>query len=127
MQNVDPEWLLEQNPEVVMAMLWDMYNPGVFGFEVDDPSVAKTTREQIMNMVAFAGGKAVSDGEVYLFHADFPTTPRLVVGMAYWAKWFHPNLFADLDPQAIHQEYLTRFMGIDYDLSKHGVFVYPEP
>jgi iron complex transport system substrate-binding protein len=42
------------------------------------------------------------------------------------AKWFHPDLFKDLDPQSIHQEYLTRFQGLDYDLSKQGVFVYPE-
>jgi iron complex transport system substrate-binding protein len=43
------------------------------------------------------------------------------------AKWFHPELFGDLDPKAIHQQYLTDFMGIDYDLNEHGVFAYPEP
>ncbi len=42
------------------------------------------------------------------------------------AKWFYPDLFEDLDPQAIHQEYLTRFQGLDYDLDEYGVFVYPE-
>jgi len=42
------------------------------------------------------------------------------------AKWFHPDLFEDLDPKAIHQEYLTRFQGLDYDLDEHGVFVYPD-
>jgi iron complex transport system substrate-binding protein len=26
----------------------------------------------------------------------------------------------------MHQEWLTRFIGVDYDLDKHGVFVYPE-
>jgi len=41
------------------------------------------------------------------------------------AKWFHPDLFKDLDPEAIHQEYLTRFQHLDYDLGKQGVFVYP--
>ena len=41
------------------------------------------------------------------------------------AKWFHPDLFKDLDPEAIHQEYLTRFQNLDYDLDKNGVFVYP--
>jgi iron complex transport system substrate-binding protein len=54
-------------------------------------------------------------------------TPRFEVTLAYMAKWLHPELFSDLDPQAIHQEYLTDFLGIDYDLSEHGVFVYPEP
>ena len=54
-------------------------------------------------------------------------TPRFVVAMAYWAKWLHPELFEDLDPKAIHQQYLTDFMRIDYDLDEHGVFAYPEP
>ncbi|RCV65843.1 iron complex transport system substrate-binding protein [Methanophagales archaeon] len=44
--------------------------------------------------------------------------------MAYWAKWFHPELFSELDPQDIHQQYLTDFLGIDYDLDEHGVFAY---
>jgi iron complex transport system substrate-binding protein len=30
-----------------------------------------------------------------------------------------------LDPQAIHQEYLTRFQGLDYNLDEQGVFIYP--
>jgi iron complex transport system substrate-binding protein len=42
------------------------------------------------------------------------------------AKWFHPELFSDLDPKAIHQEYLARFLRLDYDLDEQGVFVYPE-
>ncbi len=38
---------------------------------------------------------------------------------------FHPDLFADMDPEAIHQEFLTDFQELDYDLNEHGVFVYP--
>jgi iron complex transport system substrate-binding protein len=80
-----------------------------------------------MEMDAFAGGKAVEDGKVYLYESELGNTPRIIVGIAYWAKWFHPELFSDLDPKVIHQEYLTDFLGIDYDLDEHGVFVYPEP
>jgi iron complex transport system substrate-binding protein len=126
-QNVDPEWILEQNPEVIMVQIWEMYHQGVFGFEVDDPSVAEAARNESMNMVVFADSHAAANGEVYLYESMFTVSPRLVVLMAYWARWLHPELFADLDPQAIYQEYLTMFMRIDYDLEKHGVFVYPEP
>jgi len=125
-QNVDPEWLLEQNPEVIMRQVWEFYHPDVFGFEVDDPSAAEALRNEIMNMDIYAYSDAVANDKVYLFHYAFATSPRITVLMAYLAKWLHPKLFEDLDPKAIHQEYLTRFMRIDYDLSKHGVFVYPE-
>ncbi len=124
---VDQEWLIEENPDIVVAMTWDGHNPGALGYGVDDDSVAIATREEIMGMDAFAGGKAVEEGKVYLHHDELQVTPRFVVFIAYLAKWFHPELFEDLDPQAIHQEYLTDFMRIDYDLDEQGVFVYPEP
>jgi len=44
------------------------------------------------------------------------------------AKWFYPELLSDIsveDIESVHQEYLTRFMGLDYDLSELGTFVYP--
>ncbi|KUK95703.1 MAG: Putative ABC transporter, solute binding protein [Methanothrix harundinacea] len=47
------------------------------------------------------------------------------LAIGYLAKWFYPELFEDLNPQAIHQEYLTRFQGLDCDLDEHGVFAYP--
>ena len=46
-------------------------------------------------------------------------------GCAYYAKWLYPELFEDMDPNAIHQEYLDRFIGIDLDRDEHGVFVFP--
>jgi iron complex transport system substrate-binding protein len=49
-----------------------------------------------------------------------------IVGYVYFAKWFPPDLFHDLDPQAIHQEDISKLIRIDVDLSKRGVFVYPE-
>ena len=123
---VDQEWLIEQNPDIVVASIQPFLDPGSFGYEVDDNSVAIATRDEIMAMDVFADSNAVSEGRVYLHYVDLMITPRFVVGIAYWAKWSHPELFSDLDPQEIHQEYLTDFMRIDYDLSEHGVFVYPE-
>jgi iron complex transport system substrate-binding protein len=47
------------------------------------------------------------------------------IGLRYMARLFHPDLFEDLDPEAFHQDFLTEFQGLDYDLDEHGVFVYP--
>ena len=125
--DVDTEWLVEQNPDVVLVNIWNAHHPGAFGYEVDDDSIAEVAREEIMAMDVFASGKAVEEGRVYLYENEFGNTPRFVVGVAYLAKWFHPELFSDLDPKAIHQEYLTDFLRIDYDLDEQGVFAYPEP
>ena len=72
-------------------MIWGAYYPGVMGYEVDDDSVAEATREDIMAMDVFAGGKAVEEGKVYLYEDELPVSPRFVVFIAYMAKWFHPT------------------------------------
>ncbi len=119
---VDPEWVIEQNPDVIIYI-----NTNISGsYDKDDLQKAIDTRKEIFKRTGFNNITAVKEGRVYLMDrygvAIFPT---YVLGTAYMAKWFHPDLFEELDPQAIHQEYLTRFQHLDYDLDEHGVFVYP--
>jgi iron complex transport system substrate-binding protein len=93
-------------------------------------TIARDTRDWVMDAdenPALAESDAVKGSRVYLYQTPMVSTPRFVVSLAYVAKWLHPELFSDLDPQAIHQEYLTDYMCIDYDLDEHGVLFYPEP
>ncbi|MCS7102315.1 MAG: ABC transporter substrate-binding protein, partial [Candidatus Korarchaeum sp.] len=48
-----------------------------------------------------------------------------ILGAVYIAKVLHPQLFEDLNPRSVHQEYISRWMGLKYDLRKHGTFIYP--
>jgi iron complex transport system substrate-binding protein len=41
------------------------------------------------------------------------------------AKVLYPDVFADFNPQTIHQEYITNFLRLDYNLDTNGVFMYP--
>jgi iron complex transport system substrate-binding protein len=125
-QNVDPEWLIEQDYDILVVQIWSSLYPGSVGYGVADDSVVREIREQIMTADVFTGSNAVKNNRVYLYHSDLASTHRYIIGIAYWAKWFHPELFKDLDPKAIHQEYLRKFMHIDYDLNTHGFIVYPE-
>jgi iron complex transport system substrate-binding protein len=84
-------------------------------------------REQIMGRPELANVTAVRDGRVYVISNDLYGGAQHFIGVAYLAKWFYPELYEDLNPKSIHQEYLTRFQGLDYDLNEHGVFVYPAP
>ncbi|MHC1594187.1 MAG: ABC transporter substrate-binding protein [Methanotrichaceae archaeon] len=123
MPHVDPEAVIERDPDIIIKYC----SKGEGGYDVDDSSKMETLWKSTMNRPALAHVRAVDDGHVYImdkgptYGLDYP------VAVAYWAKCFHPDLFEDLDPQAIHQEYLTEFQGLDYDLDEHGVFVYPEP
>jgi len=121
---VDPEWVVEQNPDIIIRIVSPSQIPS--GYETDDPSEMKVMREEIMNLPELANVNAVKNGQVYMLSYRISSSgPSMIVGGAYMAKWFHSDLFEDLDSQAIHQEYLTEFQGLDYDLDEHGVFVYP--
>ena len=122
---VDPEWVLEQNPDIIIAHLMCI-TTRCCGYEVDEPSEMAAAREDILNRPELAKVTAVKTGHVYTiaFQELAQGGAGSLLGIAYMAKWFHPNLFEDLDPKAIHQEYLTRFQGLDYDLDEKGVFVY---
>lgn len=119
---VDPEWVLGQNTSLI---LWDGYDIIGCGYGVDDPSEVAAFRDDIINHPIYKLTEAAQEGDVYVISGfvEMGCHPLVV---SYMAKLFYPDLFEDLDPQAIHQEFLTRFQGLDYDLDKHGVFVYPE-
>jgi len=79
-----------------------------------------------MSRAGWEGLTAVSDNRFYLIDMDLVGSTANFVGATYMAKWLYPDQFEDLDPKAFHQEYLTRFQRLDYDLDGNGVFVCPE-
>ncbi|MCK4733573.1 MAG: ABC transporter substrate-binding protein, partial [Methanophagales archaeon] len=120
--NVDPEKVITCNPEIVVKVSWP-----TGGYDTDDITLLSSIRDEIMNRPELANVIAVKNERVYVFNRYVASGATSFVGGAYMAKWCYPELFKDLDPKATHQRYLTEFQGLDYDLDKHGVFVYPEP
>jgi iron complex transport system substrate-binding protein len=119
---------MNQDPEIILKM--QEYLPG--GWFAGGYPLSKTnntqfdeTKMEIMNRSELQDIAAIRDDRVYIIAYSISYGSKHFIGIAYLAKWFYPDLFEDLDPQAIHQEYLTRFQGLDYDLDKYGVFVYP--
>ncbi|KAF5410958.1 MAG: Cobalamin-binding protein [Candidatus Methanogasteraceae archaeon] len=120
---VDSEWVVEQNPDIIVTPAW----PDVEGgYATDDPSGMKERRDSVMTRPELAKVTAVQSESVFVCNYDILASPSCcVIAPVYHAKWFHPDLFGDMDPQAIHQEYVDRFKRIDFDVTEHGVFVYP--
>ena len=120
---VSPEKIIERNPRVILHHVGMAY-AGKTGYGVDDVTALREKREEIMERPGFSAIEAVKSERVYTLDSNIVLSSMYPVGVSYYAKWFYPELFEDLKPNAIHQEYLTKFLRIDYDLSKHGVFVY---
>ncbi len=105
--------------------IWGYTLPGVGGYESDDVAKVKNIRDEVLNRPGWNDITAVENNKVYAFYNNLIMGSQHFIGIAYLAKIFYPKDYPDLDPKAIHQEYLTRFQHLDYDLDKHGVFVYP--
>jgi iron complex transport system substrate-binding protein len=119
LREVETEWVIYQNPDVIIGREY------MQGYETDDASVMKAHYDSILGLPGFDQIRAVEEDRVYMMDSIILWGPTYLVGVTYFAKWFHPDLFDDFDPQAVHQEYIDRFQGIDFDVSEHGVFVYP--
>ena len=110
---VDPEWVIAQNPDVVVKTASDSY---------DNTSESEAVFNDIVSRPGWDGMSAVRNGRVHLLSADICSGPRYIIGVAYTAQWTYPDLFADLDPASIHQEYLKQFQGMEIP---NKIFVYP--
>ena len=122
--NVDPELVMEQNPEVILIAGISYVYPG--GYETDDPSNMAAARQELMSRPELAKVDAVKNKHVYVVDYNIlEGAGRNIIGVAYMGKLLQPDLFKDIDPQAIHQDYTDRFWRIDFDVREHGAFVYP--
>lgn len=121
---IDPEWVISQNPEV-MVVCGVSGTLASSGYDEDDAAAMDKFKETIKNRSELADITAIKNDKIFLISPDITREPEYIVATAYLAKYLHPDLFNDLNPQEIHKEYLTRFQGLNYDLDKHGVFVYP--
>ena len=119
---VDPEWLMEQNPDTIIALALAAYISD--GYGTDDPSEMAAAREDILSRPELGNVNAVETGSVYMMNFLALSGSGCLIGTAYMAKLFHPDLFEDLDPEAIHQEYME-LQHVDFNVYEHGVFVYP--
>jgi iron complex transport system substrate-binding protein len=122
---VNPEQIIASNPDqvIVTGANWELYVPGGNWVGVGpgaDKDVARKKLAALMQRPAFTDIKAVKDGNVHAVWHQFYNNPYQFVAIQQIAKWLHPELFKDLDPEATFQELHTRFLPVDY---KSGYFV----
>ncbi len=122
---VNPEQIIASDPDqiIVTGANWELYVPGGNWVGVGagaDPEVSADKLAGLMERPGFTGVKAVRDNNVHAIWHQFYNSPYQFVAVQQIAKWLHPELFADLDPEATFQELHDRFLPIDY---RPGYFV----
>jgi iron complex transport system substrate-binding protein len=106
------EFIVEQNPDIIIRML--DYTSG------ENLAAFQNLYNQIVARPALQGINAVEDDQVYVIKSTL-LVERDTIGLLYFAKWFHPDLFTDIDPAAVHVEMIQKFFGT----SPTGVYLYP--
>ncbi len=122
---VNPEQIIASNPDqiIVTGGMWEAFVPGGawvgvgYGADMKD---AKVKLEALTKRPAFTGVKAVADKQVHAIWHQFYNNPYQFVAIQEIAKWLHPDLFKDLDPEATFKELHARFLPLPY---KQGFFV----
>lgn len=122
---VNPEQIIASNPDqvIITGGNWQGYVPGGAWVGVGygaDIAEARRKLEALTHRPAFTGVKAVKDGNVHGIWHQFYNNPYQFVAIQEMAKWLHPDLFKDLDPEATFKELHARFLPLDY---KPGYFV----
>lgn len=64
---------------------------------------------------AYAGIKAQDDQAFHAIWHQFYNSPYQFVAIQQLAKWFHPTLFADLDPDASFRQLHEQFLPVPYE------------
>ncbi|MFH1153887.1 MAG: ABC transporter substrate-binding protein [Pseudomonadota bacterium] len=115
---VTPEWVITQDPDIIVKTI-----ALGSGYGNDTSGDLARCLTSIMNRPAWEHIRAVASKRVYVMDSTIWTGPRAVIGMAFMARWFHPDQYTDLDPEAMHREYIEAFLGLPFK----GVYVISAP
>jgi iron complex transport system substrate-binding protein len=108
---LSPEYVVEANPDIIIVMAWSG----------NDLEAHQYAQNQFLENPALNEVTAVQEERVYTYNDCIGTGVQYPVGLLYFAKWFHPDLFEDIDVDAIHAELIQDFFGEEVS----GVNVYP--
>ncbi len=120
---VSLEALFADDPEIIIGTgaNWAEANPAtaavLFGYEATEEAV----QERLTSLASREGWgelQAVKNGNFHSVYHQFYNSPYHFVAMQAFAKWLHPELFEDLNPDATMTELHDKFLPIDYS----GVF-----
>ncbi|MDR0318786.1 MAG: ABC transporter substrate-binding protein [Nitrososphaerota archaeon] len=109
---LSPEFVVEQNPSVIIEYILSTTH------DINDFIAAKNA---VLSRSILKNVDAIKNGNVYIIDWAAREGVRSIVGYLYWAKWIQPDLFADIDPTAVNQEFNQKF----YGLTIEGTFGYP--
>ena len=112
---IDPEAILVRNPQLVIKIEpGSQVRPGTGTSTPPRADEMRATWERLVNRPGWDKLEAVKNDQVHVM-SPFPANAvSKMVGVSYLAKWLYPELFPDLDPEAVMKEWVEKYQGIPY-------------
>ncbi len=118
--DVENEWIIHQNPDVIL--IWS----GKAGYKLGERNDVIQLYDEIMGTPGFGRIGAVKNDRIYIVTSGFAFGTGSPAALVQVAKWLYPDRFEDIDPAAIHAEYLKRFTRTGAEIREFGTFYYPD-
>ncbi|MHC8327464.1 ABC transporter substrate-binding protein [Pseudomonas sp. LB1P83] len=117
---LNPEQVIVADPDqvVVTSANWEAFAPGGHWVGVGPGADMNQARRKLAwytQRPAYAGIKAQKDQAFHAIWHQFYNSPYQFAAIQQLAKWFHPTLFTDLDPDASLRELHERFLPVPYE------------
>ncbi|MFN7166477.1 MAG: ABC transporter substrate-binding protein [Pannonibacter sp.] len=117
--DMNPEQLVVADPEIVIVTgsNWAAESDLNRFVHVGRGADAKAARERLaglMDRTGFSGLTAAKTGDVHAIWHQFYGVPYEFAAIQQMAKWFQPELFADLDPDANFKAFHAAFLPVEY-------------
>lgn len=122
---INAEQVIVSDPAhiIVTSAMWDAYVPGGNWVPVGPGADEKLIDEKLAYYPTRPAYLGIDAQKTKAFHAvwhQFYNSPYQFVAIQQMAKWFHPDLFADLDPDETFKQLHDRFLPIDYQPGYFG-------
>ena len=116
---LNPEQIISARPDVVVVTgaNWKNYNTANGWVGVGpgaDLTVARQRLQALMQRSALKTLPVASNGNAHAIWHQFYDSPYQFVAIQALAKWMHPELFKDIDPDATFRTFHQRFLPVDY-------------
>ncbi|AKJ29741.1 ABC transporter substrate-binding protein [Caldimonas brevitalea] len=115
--NLNPEYLIARQPDVYIGTAIGANAPSHKSLRIvlgaaASRETARASLQRAASRRGMAQLHAVQRQQAYAVWHHFYNSPLNVVALQVMAKWLHPDLFHDLDPQATLGEMYRRFQPI---------------
>ncbi|MCV0383891.1 MAG: ABC transporter substrate-binding protein [Erythrobacter sp.] len=111
------EYVIARNPEFYIATGGPHLaeRGGLVIGEGYDENEARRSLEAVASRRGIAQLDAVRNGRAFGFSHQLLNSPLDIVAVETFAKWLHPELFADLSPERTLSELNQRFLAVPYE------------